>query len=111
MVCCKLDRAGRKRNGEKMRKYLGLILVFGVSACGYASDAVNSDVSATTLQNSTASYFETNRQNVYVSKFKPGVLGTEYEAQVLGRTFDCHYFRSSVSCIGAEKAKGTGFSY
>ncbi len=94
-----------------MQKFLALVALSALTACSAASDAVNSDVNVAKLQSSTASYFQTPAQNVTVSKLEAGVLGTEYEAHVWGRKFDCHYFRSVVTCESARRTRGSGFRY
>jgi len=76
-----------------------LILSFSaLSACGYATDKVNSDVTQVKLESDTAGYFETSMSNVSVGSFKRSVVGTSYKARVSGNLYDCHYFRSAVTC-------------
>lgn len=82
-----------------MRKLLLPITFLALSACGgQVTDAVNSDVTPAKLQNDTAVYFATSRSRVKVGKFEQTVLGTKYKARVAGTLYDCHYFRSSISC-------------
>ena len=94
-----------------MRALIPLVSLLVLGACGSATDAINSDVDVAKLQARTASYFRTPSQNVSISKFRQTVLGTEYQAQVSGRAFNCHYFQSSVSCEGAQQLKGSGFTF
>ncbi len=81
-----------------MRKLLILAPVLALTACGQATEAVNSDATAANVQIQTAKYFSTSTKNVRVGAFKQTLLGTEYKAKVGGRTFDCHYIRKAVSC-------------
>ena len=79
-----------------------LILSFtALSACGYATDKVNSDATQAKLQGDTAGYFETSMSNVSVGSFKRSVVGTSYKARVSGNLYDCRYFRSAVTCAPA----------
>lgn len=84
-----------------MRKTLILMPLLVATACSQATDAVNSDASPATLQLETAKYFATSTRNVQVGNLKRTVLGTEYNARVTGRVFDCHYVRGAVSCVNA----------
>ncbi|MEM7752335.1 MAG: hypothetical protein AAF230_02915 [Pseudomonadota bacterium] len=84
-----------------MRKFLILAPVLALTACGQATEAVNSDATAANVQAETAMYFSTSTRNVQVGGFKQTLLGTEYKAKVGSRSYNCHYVRSSVSCKGA----------
>jgi len=81
-----------------MRKLLILAPVLALMGCAEAAQTVNSDASPAKVQAQTAQYFSTSSRNVRVGAFKQTLLGTEYKAKVGGRTFDCHYIRSTVSC-------------
>ena len=77
------------------------ILIAGLlalAACAKTTETVNSDVTTAKLQKDTATYFNTSPSRVAIGNIKKGVLGTAYQARVAGRVFDCHYFRSSVTC-------------
>lgn len=69
-----------------------------LAACAQTTETVNSDVTPAKLQRDTAVYFNTSPSRVAIGNVKKGVLGTAYQARVAGRVFDCHYFRSSVTC-------------
>ncbi len=84
-----------------MRKILILAPILALAACAQATDAVNSDASATNVKYETAKYFSTSSKNVRVGAFKQTMLGTEYKAKVGGRTFNCRYLRSAVTCQNA----------
>lgn len=84
-----------------MRKLLILSPVLALAACAQATDTVNSDASPAKVQVETAKYFSTSSRNVRVGAFKQTLVGTEYKAKVGGRTYDCHYIRSTVSCRNA----------
>jgi hypothetical protein len=84
-----------------MRKTLLFLSLLVASACSQATNAVNSDASVSNVQLETAKYFATSAGNVRVGNFKQSVLGTEYNARVSGRLYDCHYVRGTVSCISA----------
>lgn len=81
-----------------MRKLLILAPVLALMGCAQATDTVNSDATPAKVQVETAKYFSTSSRNVRVGAFKQTLLGTEYKAKVGGRTYDCHYIRSAVSC-------------
>ena len=90
--------SGRRCSGENMRR-LGAILSFlALTACGYATDKVNSDVSTAKLQSDTARYFGTSSNNVRVGNLKQSVLGTAYRAHIGDVSYDCHYFRKAITC-------------
>ena len=84
-----------------MRKLLILAPVLALTACAQATETVNSDASPAKVQSETAKYFSTSSRNVRVGAFKRTLLGTEYKAKIGGRTYDCHYIRSAVSCQNA----------
>lgn len=84
-----------------MRKLLILTPVLALMACSQAAETVNSDATPAKVQAATASYFSTSKRNVRVGAFKQTLLGTEYKAKIGGRTYSCHYIRSSVSCQNA----------
>lgn len=84
-----------------MRKSLFLIPILFVTACGQATDAVNSDATAANVQYETARYFNTSPRNVRVGAMKQTLLGTEYKAQIGRRSFICHYIRKTVTCQNA----------
>jgi len=69
-----------------------------LAACAKTTETVNSDVTLAKLQQDTATYFNTSPSRVAIGNMRQGVLGTAYQARVAGRVFDCHYFRSSVTC-------------
>lgn len=81
-----------------MRKSLAFAGLLALAACSQATETVNSDVTSAKLRTDTAVYFNTNPSRVRVGNLRQSVLGTAYQAKVGGRVFDCHYFRSSVSC-------------
>lgn len=87
-----------------MHKFIAIVSLAALSACSYATEQVNSDVSAAKLQHSTASLFKTSTRNVAVSNFKATVVGTEYKARVGRGVYDCHYIRGSATC---ERARGS----
>lgn len=72
--------------------------LLALAACAKTTETVNSDVTYSKLQQDTASYFNTSPSRVAIGNMRRGVLGTAYQARVSGRVFDCHYFRSSVTC-------------
>lgn len=84
-----------------MRKLIILAPFVILAACGQATDAVNSDATPANVQAQTAKYFSTSTGNVRVGAFEATLLGTKYKANVAGRTYDCHYIRSAVSCQNA----------
>ena len=84
-----------------MRKLLILAPVLALTACGQATDAVNSDATPAKLQMETAKYFSTSSRNVRVGALEQTLLGTKYKAKIGSKTFDCHYVRSTVSCQNA----------
>jgi hypothetical protein len=81
-----------------MHKSLLFGSLLALAACAQATETVNSDVTTAKLRTDTAVYFNTSPSRVQVGNMRQGVLGTAYQARVSGRVFDCHYFRSSVSC-------------
>lgn len=81
-----------------MRKFYVLLSLTALSACGAAVDSVNSDASAAKLQKDTARYFETSASNVEVGNFVRQITGTAYKARVGGTLYNCHYFKSAVTC-------------
>ncbi|MEM7718723.1 MAG: hypothetical protein AAF222_05925 [Pseudomonadota bacterium] len=84
-----------------MRTCSILLPIFVLSACGQATDAVNSDATPAKVQVETATYFSTSPGNVRVGAFEQTLLGTKYKANVGGRSYDCHYIRSAVTCQNA----------
>lgn len=87
-----------------MQKLIAIAALAALSACGYATEQINSDVSTAKLQQSTASLFKTSTSNVSVGNLKATVVGTEYKARVGSGLYDCHYIRGSATC---ERALGS----
>ncbi len=81
-----------------MSRVLIVLSFAALTACGQATDAVNSDVTPLKLERATADYFGTGAYSVQVSNIKQSVLGSSYRAHVSGRAYNCRYFRSAVTC-------------
>lgn len=86
-----------------MPKFILILTFTALSACGYATDKVNSDVTQAKLESDTARYFETSRSNVSVGSFRQSIVGTSYKARVAGNLYDCSYFRSALTCARAQR--------
>ena len=81
-----------------MRKFLVILPLAALTACGSATEAVNKGVTPAKILADTARYFSTSTRNVRVANIRQTMLGTTYQARV-GRTlYNCNQFRAAVSC-------------